>query len=135
MKEVVAIIRINKVNATKHALVEVGYPGFTTFKVMGRGKLVSDPTVFEERKQKLLALSDPEDPEILAQVTEFLDDTMLCPHRLFTILVNDQDVSLVVDALITANRTEYNVGDGRIFVLPVADIVRVRTGERGEAAL
>lgn len=135
MKEVVVIIRINKVNATKKALVEVGYPGFTTFKVMGRGKLVTDPAVFAERKKKLMALSDPEDPQVEEQVIEFLDDTMLCPHRLFTILVNDEDVPAVAEALIKANKTDYNVGDGKIFVLPVADVVRVRTGERGEAAL
>lgn len=135
MKEVVAVIRMNKVNATKKALVEVGYPGFTTFKVMGRGKLVTDPALVEERKNKLLAMSDPDDPEVEELVTGFLDGTRLFPRRLFTVLVHDADVTAVIEALIKANKTEYNVGDGKIFVLPVADAVRVRTGERGEAAL
>ncbi|WP_425058787.1 Nitrogen regulatory protein P-II [Sporomusa carbonis] len=135
MKEVVAIIRMNKVNATKKALVEVGYPAFTTFKVMGRGKLVTDPVVIEDRKRKLLAMSDPDDPEVIELVTGFLDGTRLFPRRLFTVLVHDADVPLVVDALIKANKTEYNVGDGKIFVLPMLEAVRVRTGERGEAAL
>lgn len=135
MKEVVAVIRMNKVNATKKALVEVGYPGFTTFKVMGRGKLVTDPALVEERKNKLLAMSDPDDPEVEELVTGFLDGTRLFPRRLFTVLVHDADVSAVVKALIKANKTEYNVGDGKIFVLPVVDVVRVRTGERGADAL
>lgn len=135
MKEVIAIIRMNKVNATKKALVEVGYPAFTTFRVNGRGKLVTDPSVLAERKNKLLAMSDSEDPEVVELVTGWLDGTRMYPRRLFTILVHDEDVSKVVDALIAANRTEYNVGDGRIFILPIVDAVRVRTGERGEAAL
>lgn len=135
MKEVVAVIRMNKVNATKKALVEVGYPGFTTFKVMGRGKLVTDPALVEERKNKLLAMSDPDDPEVEELVMGFLDGTRLFPRRLFNVLVHDADVTAVVEALIKANKTEYNVGDGKIFVLPVVDAVRVRTGERGEAAL
>lgn len=135
MKEVVAIIRMNKVNATKKALVEVGYPAFTTFKVKGRGKLVTDLSILEARKNKLLSMSDPEDPEVLELVNGFLDGTRLFPRRLFTVLVHDADVPKVVDILIKANRTEYNVGDGRIFILPIEDAVRVRTGERGEVAL
>ncbi|MDU4960580.1 MAG: P-II family nitrogen regulator [Sporomusaceae bacterium] len=135
MKEVVAVIRMNKVNATKKVLVEVGYPGFTTFKVMGRGKLVGDEAVIEDRKAKLLAMSDPDDPEAQELVAGFLDGRRLFPRRLFTVLVHDADVGRVVDALIGANRTEYNVGDGKIFVLPLIEAVRVRTGERGDVAL
>lgn len=135
MKEVIAVIRMNKVNATKKALVEVGYPGFTTFKVMGRGKLVTDPALVEDRKVKLLAMSDPEDPEVVELVTGFLDGTRLFPRRLFTVLVHDADVSAVVASLIKVNKTEYNVGDGKIFVLPLYEAVRVRTGERGDEAL
>jgi nitrogen regulatory protein PII 2 len=126
---------MNKVNATKKVLVEVGYPGFTTFKVLGRGKLVTDPVVIEERKQKLLAMSDPDDPEAEELVTGFLDGRRLFPRRMFTVLVHDIDVTRVVDALIAANRTEYNVGDGKIFVLPLIEAVRVRTAERGDSAL
>lgn len=135
MKEVVAIIRMNKVNSTKKVLVEVGYPGFTTFKVMGRGKLVTDPVVIEDRKQKLLAMSDPDDPEVTELVTGFLDGTRLFPRRMVTVLVHDVDVPKVVDGIIAANRTDYNVGDGKIFVLPIAEVVRVRTAERGDCAL
>ncbi len=135
MKEIVAVIRMNKINATKKALVEAGYPGFTTFRVMGRGKKVSDPAVIEERKQRLLAMSEPDDSEVEALVTEFLDGTRLFPRRFVTVLVEDADVDTVVQALMKANRTEYNVGDGKIFVMPLVDAARVRTGERGAAAL
>lgn len=135
MKEVVAILRMNKVNATKRALVDAGYPGFTTFKVMGRGKLVTDPHVIEDRKTKLLAMSDPDDPEVAELVTGFLDGSRLFPRRMFTVLVHDEDVPKVVDSIAKANRTEYKVGDGKIFVLPIIEAVRVRTAERGDAAL
>jgi len=47
----------------------------------------------------------------------------------------DQDVPRIVDAIMKANRTTNKVGDGKIFVLPVLDAVRVRTGEAGDAAL
>lgn len=135
MKEIVTIIRMNKVNATKKVLVEVGYPGFTTFKVLGRGRLVTEPAVIEERKQKLLAMSDPEDPEVIELVTGYLNGARLFPRRMFTVLVHDLDVPKVVEAIMSANRTDYNVGDGKIFVMPITDAVRVRTAERSDCAL
>jgi nitrogen regulatory protein PII 2 len=58
----------------------------------------------------------------------------LIPKRLLTILVQDNEVEKVVSALIQVNRAG-NKGDGKIFIVPVVDTVRVRTGERGEAAI
>jgi nitrogen regulatory protein PII 2 len=58
----------------------------------------------------------------------------LIPKRMLTILVNDGEVPKVVDAIIAVNK-EGHIGDGKIFVLPVLDVVRVRTGERGEQAI
>lgn len=51
MKEILAIVRMNKTGATKKALVEAGVAGFTAFKVEGRGKIVSNPTLILERKK------------------------------------------------------------------------------------
>lgn len=138
MKEIIAVIRMNKTGAMKRALVEAGVAGFTAVKVQGRGKLVDDPGLIAERKEKLLALAADEvveREETESLVTGFLDGTRLFPRRLFTIMAHDEDVPRIVEAIMKANRTNYKVGDGKIFVLPVFDAVRVRTGETGEAAL
>ncbi len=68
-------------------------------------------------------------------VTEFLDGTRLFPRRMFTVLAHDQDVPKIIKAIVDANKTEYKVGDGKIFVIPVMDAVRVRTKESGDAAI
>ncbi len=138
MKEIMAIVQMNKTGATKKALLEAGVAGFTAVKVLGRGKPILDPGIIKERKAKLLALAlddvnDTEDAE--KQVTSFLDGSRLLPRRLFTILAHDEDVPRIIEAIIKVNRTENQTGDGSIFVLPVADAVRVRTGESGEAAI
>lgn len=138
MKEIIAVVRMNKTGATKKALVEAGVAGFTALKVMGRGKLVEDPAVIAERKAQLMAMaaddvSEKEETEQL--ITDFLDGSRLFPRRLFTVLAFEADVPRIVDAIIKANRTENKVGDGKIFILPMLDAVRVRTGEAGDAAL
>ena len=138
MKEIMAIVRMKKTGATKKALVAAGVAGFTAVKVLGRGKLVTGTDELEKCKEKLLAMgldevSDAGDTEKL--VTSFLDGSRFFPRRLFTILAHDEDVPRIIDAITTANRTDYGIGDGTIFVLPVADAVRVRTGEAGEAAI
>ena len=136
MKEIIAVVRMNKTNATKKALVGVGVAGFTAFKVMGRGKLVEDPAVIADRKAALLKLAGDEDnPEAASLVEGFLDGHSLFPRRLFTVLAHDEEVEKIVEAVIQANRTDYKVGDGKIFILPVIDAVRVRTGEAGDAAV
>jgi nitrogen regulatory protein PII 2 len=68
-------------------------------------------------------------------VTSFLDGSRFFPRRLFTVLAHDDDVPRIVEAITNANRTEHGIGDGTIFVMPILDAVRVRTGESGEAAI
>lgn len=136
MKEIIAVVRMNKTGATKQALVAAGVAGFTALKVEGRGKLVTNPTLISERKKELLIMAGDDDTgEAEKLITDFLVGTSLFPRRLFTILVHDEDVTKVVQAIILANQTCNNVGDGKIFVLPVSDVVRVRTGETGESAV
>jgi len=135
MKEIIAVVRVNKVSATKKALIEVGADGFTASKVMGRGKLVIDPSIIADRKKTLLALAQKDDQVTDKLVTEFLDGTRLFPRRLFNVIAHDEDVSKIVEAIIAANKTENKVGDGKIFVLPIIDVVRVRTKESGDAAI
>ena len=138
MKEIMAIVRMKKTGATKKALVAAGVAGFTAVKVLGRGNLVTDPHTLEECKEKLLSMgmdefSDAGDTEKM--VNSFLDGSRFFPRRLFTILAHDEDVPRIIEAVAKANRTEYGIGDGTIFVLPVSDAVRVRTGEAGDAAI
>ena len=135
MQEILAIVRMNKTSATKKALVEAGVAGFTAFKVMGRGKLIDDPAVVAERKEKMMNLAgaDEQDAEML--IDGFLDGHRLFPRRLFTILAHDEEVSKIVEAIMSANRTENKVGDGKIIIMPMLDAIRVRTGEAGEDAV
>lgn len=138
MKEILAVVRMKKTGATKKALVAAGVAGFTAVKVSGRGRLVTDPAQIEECREKLLAMGVDEagsraDTEQL--VTSFLDGSRFFPRRLFTVLAHDEDVPRIIEAITNANRTEYGIGDGTIFVMPILDAVRVRTGESGEAAI
>ncbi|MHB9095829.1 MAG: P-II family nitrogen regulator [Eubacteriales bacterium] len=124
MKEIIAIIRMNKVGLTRKALADAGFCRLTATKVMGRGKLLKDLTLLEK------AGEDTRD----MLLESMLKGGRLIPKRMLTILVNDQDVPKVVETIISANK-EGHIGDGKIFVLPVLDIVRVRTGERGQQAI
>jgi len=136
MKEIMAVVRMNKTGATKQALVEAGVAGFTAIKVEGRGKLVTNPTLILERKKELLLMAgEDETGEAEKLITDFLVGTSLFPRRLFNIIAHDDEVEKIVNAIIQANKTCNNVGDGKIFVLPTTDVIRVRTGETGDAAV
>jgi len=138
MKEIVAVVRMKKTGATKKALIASGVAGFTAVKVSGRGRLVTDPAQIDECKEKLLAIGIVVFGEAGATeklVTSFLDGSRFFPRRLFTVLAHDDDVPRIVEAITNANRTDHGIGDGAIFVMPILDAVRVRTGESGEAAI
>ncbi|MFZ5642588.1 MAG: P-II family nitrogen regulator [Bacillota bacterium] len=126
MKEVIAIIRMNKVNETKKALADMGICGMHAMKVMGRGKMKVDFSMLDE------VGPGEEIGGILAD--GLATGTRLIPKRLLTILCQDQDVKKVVDTIIKVNR-QGNKGDGKIFVAPLIDAARVRTGDRGEEAI
>lgn len=136
MKEIIAIVRMNKTNATKKALIEAGAAGFTATKVVGRGKMVKDTSAIEDRKKELLGITSEEDKASAEMLIDgFLSGARLFPRRMFNIMAHDDDVQRIIDAIMAANKTDYNVGDGKIFVLPLNDIVRVRTSETGDAAI
>jgi nitrogen regulatory protein PII 2 len=126
VKEIIAIIRMNKVNVTKKALADIGVCGLHAIKVMGRGKMQVDFSVLDGLGAR------EEIGGILAD--GLAKGSRLIPKRLLTILVNDGDVNEVLNTIIKVNK-EGNKGDGKIFVAPVLDVVRVRTGERGEEAI
>lgn len=126
MNEVIAIIRMNKVNVTKKALADIGVCGLHAMKVMGRGKIHVDLSVLSD-----IGATE----EIAGIVSESLSKgSRLIPKRMLTILVQDNEVDKVVSTIISVNK-EDNKGDGKIFICPVLDAARVRTGERGEAAI
>lgn len=124
MKQVTAIIRMNMMNATKLALIEAGFPAFTVRKVLGRGKGNVDFRVIHGAEAGA--------PEAIARLKD--DGPMLIPKRMMTIAVSDESVPKLIETIIKTNRTG-NRGDGKIFVVPLEEVVRVRTGERGTAAV
>ncbi len=124
MKEVMAIIRINKINSTKKALSESGIPSFTaTGRVLGRGKGMVD--------YRILHAAEGGREEAIAQLGQ---GPRLVAKRMITVVLPDDKVVLAVKTIIEVNQTG-NAGDGKIFVLPVADSIRVRTGETGNEVL
>ena len=122
MKEITAIIRTNKIQKTKEALVEAGYPSMTVKEVLGRGKQRGLQHEF------CLDLPDPEDDGDTQPRVSFI------PKRFLTLVVDDEDVDGLVGLITKVNQTG-NVGDGKIVVSPVSDAVRVRTSEAGHVAL
>jgi nitrogen regulatory protein PII 2 len=124
MKQVIAIIRMNMMNATKQALIEAGFPAFTVHRVLGRGKGNVDYRVIHGAEAGA--------PEAIARLKD--DGPMLIPKRLMNLVVPDELVPKLIETVIKINRTG-NRGDGKIIVLPIEEAVRVRTNERGAAAL
>ncbi len=124
MKQVIAIIRMNMVNRTKEALVEAGFAAFTVRKVLGRGKGQVD--------FRVLHGAESGHSEAIAHLKD--DGPMLIPKRMMNIVVPTDAVAKVVETIIKANQTG-KPGDGKIFVLPVSEAIRIRTGEVGEKAL
>jgi nitrogen regulatory protein PII 2 len=119
-----AIIRIDKMNQTKKALREAGISSMTaTGNVFGRGKGLWEAKVLEGAKQNF--------PEAIALLDK---EPRLRPQRLVQVTVPDHLVSTVVETIMEANHTG-NPGDGKIFVLPTADAIRIRTGEAGDIVL
>ncbi|BDV00711.1 P-II family nitrogen regulator [Thermodesulfomicrobium sp. WS] len=123
MKEVIAVIRMNKMNATKKALTDAGIAAFFAHECFGRGKGLVDPSALDGVKRGV--------EEAVAAVA---DPIKLYPKRMLTVVVPDEMVDDVVSTIMEANRTG-QPGDGKIFVLPVSDSVRVRTGESGTKAI
>lgn len=122
MKEIVAIIRPNKMGATKDALDALGFPSLTAISVIGRGK------------QRGIAAEVNYDfkPDLLAQGKS--GGMRYVPKRMLSLIVADGDVGNVLQTLIRINQTS-QIGDGKIFICPIEGVLRVRTGETGETAV
>jgi nitrogen regulatory protein PII 2 len=123
MKEIMAIVRINMMNKTKKALAEAGISSITARDALGRGKGLVDLTLLEGAEKGY--------EEAVAQLGQ---SQRLIPKRIFFIAVPDRLVSKTVKTIIAVNRTGKS-GDGKIFIMPIMDSVRVRTGESGDQVL
>ena len=112
MKKIEAIIREEKLDAVKKALEDNSYFGMTVSEVSGRGRQKGIPLQW--------------------RVGEYRVD--LLPKLKIELVVLDEDVPVAVDAIVRNARTG-EIGDGKIFILPVEGVVRVRTGDRDENAI
>jgi nitrogen regulatory protein PII 2 len=126
MKRIRAIIRIAKINDTKEALAAIGLPSFTVSgKVEGRGRGAG----YGPRYQEVV-----NNPETRSELIELGEVPRLKTKRMIDLVVTDDKAQAAVDAIIKANKTE-NSGDGKIFVIPIAEAVQVRTGDAGDKVL
>ena len=123
MKEVIAVVRINMMNQTKKALTEAGIDAFFAHEADGRGKGFVNPQVLDGVGQGY-----EEAASLLGEKGK------LYPKRMVTVVVEEDQVDDVVQAIIGVNQTG-KPGDGKVFVLPISDAVRVRTGERGAKSI
>lgn len=123
MKEIMAIIRMNKINQTKKALIAAGISSMHARECMGRGKGLVDIQLLKGAEQGY--------EEAISQLG---NSQRLIPKRMIAVVVPDNLADKTVSVIIAANQTGKS-GDGKVFVLPVLDTVRVRTGESGNDAL
>jgi nitrogen regulatory protein P-II 1 len=112
MKLVTAIVKPFKLEDVKEALQAHGVQGMTVSEASGFGRQRGHTEVYRG--------------------AEYTVD--LVPKVRIEVIVNDDEVSAVVDAIIAAASTG-KIGDGKVWVIPVETVVRVRTGERGAAAI
>ena len=111
MKKIEAIIRRTKFDDVKEALKEADIEWFSFYEVRGMGKTLQS--------------------RIYRGV---MYDTSIIERMLVSIVVRDVNVEKTVQAIVRSARTG-EVGDGRIFVIPVEDSIRIRTGDRGDISL
>jgi nitrogen regulatory protein P-II 1 len=112
MKLITAIVKPFKVNDVRDALAAVGVRGLTVSDAQGYGRQGGHTEVYRGAEYQI----------------DFV------PKVRLEVLVADADAAVVVDALVAAAHTG-KIGDGKVWVLPVEDVVRVRTGEHGDDAL
>ena len=111
MRKIEAIIRKTKFDEVKEALLAADIEWFSYYDVRGEGKM---------RQARIYR--------------GVMYDSSSIERVLLNIVVRDKNVERTVDAIEKAARMG-EIGDGRIFIIPVEDTVRIRTGERGDIAL
>ena len=112
MKKIEAIIKPFKMEDVKEALTEIGIEGMTVSEVKGFGRQKGHTEIYRG--------------------SEYTVDFL--PKVKFEIVVADDRVSKAVETIVEAARTG-KIGDGKVFVVPIEQAIRIRTEERGEAAI
>jgi len=112
MVKIEAILQPSKLDAVKDALLEAGIEGMTILEARGHGRQKGHTEVYRGR--------------------EYTVD--LLPKVKIEVVVTDEMKEKAIQAILTSARTG-RIGDGKIFVSPVADAIRIRNDERGETAL
>ena len=112
MKQITAVIKPFKLEEVREGLAECGVTGLTVTEVKGFGRQKGHTELYRGAEY----------------VVDFL------PKVKVEVVVKDGDVDACVDAIVKAARTG-KIGDGKIFVFPLEEVVRIRTGESGETAL
>jgi nitrogen regulatory protein P-II 1 len=112
MKKVEAIIKPFKLDEVKEGLSAVGVQGLTVSEVKGFGRQKGHTELYRGAEY----------------VVDFL------PKVKLEVIVRDEQVAEVIDAIEKAARTG-RIGDGKIFVVPIEEVIRIRTGERGGNAV
>jgi nitrogen regulatory protein P-II 1 len=112
MKLIEAVIKPFKLDDVREAVQKVGVHGLTVTEVKGFGRQKGHTELYRG--------------------AEYVVD--LLPKTLIEVVVRDDDVDKVIEAIVAGADTG-KIGDGKIFVHPVDEVVRIRTGERGEAAI
>jgi len=126
MQEIIAIIRQNCINRVKKSLIEAGFFSITAARAVGRGRRPVE-------SELLQAVN--EDPEIGTELLPTLSQGgRLFPKRLVYLVVPDDRKQEAVNILMQSCRTGEK-GDGKIFVLPVTEALRLRTKEKNEQAI
>ena len=109
MKKIEAIIRKEKLERVKMLLATLGYNGLTMADVSGIRERVQPKSGSKDRQKEL-------------------------PKMKIELVVNDEDVSQVLSAIVRGAKTGEN-GDGNIFIIPIENMIRVRTGDSGINAI
>ena len=112
MTKIEAVIQNSKLDAVKDALHEIGVEGMTVLEVRGHGRQKGHTEFYRGR--------------------EYTVD--LIPKIKLELVLPDKMVATVVQAITSAARTG-KIGDGKVFVVPIEQAIRIRTEERGEAAI
>jgi nitrogen regulatory protein P-II 1 len=112
MKQIEAIIKPFKLDEVKEALTKVGIQGMTITEVKGFGRQKGHTELYRGAEYSV----------------DFL------PKVKIQILVPDDKASQVVDVVVKTARTG-KIGDGKIFIVPVEEVIRIRTGEKGADAI
>ncbi len=112
MKKILSIIRPDKLEEVKQALEEIGCHGLTIKEVRGRGRQLGITESYRGHDYKVDML----------------------PKTEIEIVTTEKDLENIVDTIIKTARTG-DIGDGKIFISTVEEVIRIRTGERGEKAI